>query len=316
VRAVIAGVGAAVPERVVGNDAFAHLGVDDTWIRRRTGIGQRRLLAAEDRLADLAVDAAREALSDAACDPADVDLVVVATSTADRISPGVAPEVGHLIGAHAPAVVDINAACTGFLYGLDYAMARMSVSPGGCALVIGAEAMSRFTDPDDVTTAVVFGDGAGAVVLRPCEGTPELPLSFGSAGEYLSMIEALRTDQVVRMDGGEVYRFAIDAMAEQLDKACRAAGLCPADLDLLICHQANIKILRSVARRLAYPLDRVGVYLDRFGNTSSASIPIALRHAQQEGRLRPGARVGLAAFGAGLTWGAGIVTWKSTEDPS
>lgn len=315
-KAVFAGVGAAVPTGIVGNDSFAYLGVDDEWIQRRTGIQERRWASPDVPVADLAVEAAQLALKDAGTDPAEVDLVVVSTTTPDRISPGVAPEVGYRIGAHGPAAVDFNAACTGFLYGIDYAMARIMTAGSRCALVIGAEAISRIIDRDDVSTAVVFADGAGAVVLKAVPGSPGQPLSLGSAGEYLNAIEVLQTDSVVRMDGAEVYRYAIDAMAEQLDTACRAAGLTTADLDLLVCHQANIKILRSVARRLGYPFAKVAAYLDRYGNTSSASIPIALWQAQVDGRLAPGARVGIAAFGAGLTWGAGVITWKATEDPS
>ncbi|MEU4473632.1 beta-ketoacyl-ACP synthase 3 [Micromonospora sp. NPDC023888] len=312
--AVVAGAGAALPATVVGNDRFAHLGVNDEWITSRTGVGRRHRLGDGERLGNLAAEAGARALEDAAATPAEVDFVVAATSTADRISPGLAPGVAHLLGTGAPGAVDLNGACTGFLYALDYAIGRIETDRADCVLVVGADAMSRLTDEGDRSTAVLFGDAAAAVVVRAARGTrragcPQY-LSFGSAGEHGDLLYVDRDDQVVRMQGGEVYEFAVEAMVNEVKGSCYACELAVSDLDVLVSHQANARIVRAVARRLGYPADRVAMYLDRFGNTSAASIPLALAEAQREGLLTAGARVGLAAFGAGLTWGAGVINWK------
>jgi 3-oxoacyl-[acyl-carrier-protein] synthase-3 len=312
--ALISGVGAALPATVVGNEAFAALGVTDEWIVGRTGVRQRYWLGPGERLVDLAAAAGADALADAGARAAEVDFVVAATSTPDRISPGLAPELAHLLGVPRAGAVDLNGACTGFLYALDYALARVEHGSADRVLVVAADAMSRITDESDRNTAVLFGDAAGAVVVEAaagaaCTDCPQY-LSFGSAGEYAQALYVDRHTGVVRMDGGEVYAAAVDAMASEIEAVLLACEVDQDEVDLLVCHQANSRIVNAVARRLRWPADRAAAYVDQFGNTSSASIPVALWKAQADGRLKPGHRVGLGAFGAGFTWGAGLINWK------
>jgi 3-oxoacyl-[acyl-carrier-protein] synthase-3 len=312
--ALVSGAGAALPSTVVENDAFEALGVTDEWIFSRTGVRQRYRLQPGERLADLAAAAAAAALSDAGADAAGVDFVITATSTPDRISPGLAPEIAHLLGAPRAGAVDLNGACTGFLYALDYALTRVEHGSADRILVIGADAMSRITDESDRNTAVLFGDAAGAVVVEAASGATciECPqyLSFGSAGAYGEALHVDRKAGVVRMDGSEVYAFAVDAMASEIEAVLLACQVDQDDVDLLVCHQANRRILDAVARRLRWRPERAVCYVEQFGNTSSASVPVALWKAQADGRLKPGHRVGLGAFGAGFTWGAGLINWK------
>ena len=312
--AVVSGVGAALPATVVENDAFEALGVTDEWIVGRTGVRRRHRLQPGERLAELAAEAGAIALADAGVDADGVDFVIAATTTPDRVSPGLAPEIAHLIGASRAGAVDLNGACTGFLYALDYALARVEHGSADRILVIGADAMSRITDESDRNTAVLFGDAAGAVVVEAATGTGcgdcVQYLSFGSAGEHADSLYVDRETEVVRMDGGEVYAYAVDAMAGEIESVLLACEVEQDDVDLLVCHQANSRIVNAVARRLKWRPDRAASYVDQFGNTSSASIPLALWKAQADGRLKPGHRVGLGAFGAGFTWGAGVINWK------
>jgi 3-oxoacyl-[acyl-carrier-protein] synthase III len=314
ITAVVAGVGAALPELIVGNEFFTELGTSPEWIVSRTGIRERRWLGEDDSLAELAGRACENALADAGRSGADVDLVLAATITADRQTPGLAPEIARDIGAPGPGAADLSAACTGFLYALDYAMARIESGRTTCALVCGAEALSRITDRTDRATAMLFGDGAGAVVVVGQAGLPAgccpQRLSFASNGQQIGILYADRHDRLVRMRGNQVYEYAVEAMASETEAVCKSCGTAPAELDLLVAHQANARIVTAVARELAVPAERAPLYIDRLGNTSAASIPLVLAAAQAEGRLRPGARVGLTAFGAGLTWGAGIINWK------
>lgn len=312
--AVVFGVGAALPAMTVTNDAFAALGVTEEWIVHRTGVQRRYRLKPGERLVDLAAAAGAAALSDAGADPADVDFVIAATTTPDRVSPGLAPEIAHLLGVPQSGAVDMNGACTGFLYALDYALARVEHGAADRILVIGADAMSRITDETDRNTAVLFGDAAGAVVVEAAKGAVCTEcaqfMSFGSAGEHADALYVDRETEVVRMDGSEVYASAVDAMTSEIEAVLLACEIGQDDVDLLVCHQANSRILNAVVRRLKWRADRAVSYVDQFGNTSSASIPVALWKAQIDGRLKPGHRVGLGAFGAGFTWGAGVISWK------
>lgn len=312
--AVLSGVGAALPSSRIDNDHFAALGVSDAWIRSRTGVGTRYRLRPDEQLADLAVAAARAALENAGLGPEDIDFVVVSTSTPDRVSPGLAPEVAHLLGTSGPGAVDLNGACTGFLYALDYAVARVEHGSSDRVLVIGAEAMSRIVNDTDRNTAVLFGDGAGAVVVEAGDGLvcPDCApcLSFRSAGEYADALFVARDHPFVAMDGAEVYASAVEAMTGEIESVLLACETDQDQLDLLVCHQANSRILGAVARRLDCSADRAVSYVEEVGNTSSASIPVALWKAHGDGRLQPGHRLGLAAFGAGFTWGAGLISWK------
>lgn len=312
--AFVSGAGAGLPSTVVDNAAFATLGVTDEWIYGRTGVRRRYRLGPGERLAGLAAVAGAAALVDAGARGADVDFVIAATTTADRVSPGLAPEVAAALGAPGCGAVDVNGACAGFLYALDYAVARVEHGAADRVLVIGADAMSRITDGTDRNTAVLFGDAAGAVVVEAASGPACAQcapyLSFGSAGEHADALYVDPAAGTVRMDGAEVYASAVDAMASEIEEVLRACELAQEDIDLLVCHQANARIVKAVARRLHWRPDQAASYVDEFGNTSSASIPVALWRAQGEGRLKPGQRVGLGAFGAGFTWGAGVLNWK------
>jgi 3-oxoacyl-[acyl-carrier-protein] synthase-3 len=309
----IFGIGAALPDRVITNaDLEQRLDTTDEWIVRRTGIRERRHLAPDEPLADLAARACLLALDDAGRSGAEVDQVIVSTITPDRVTPGLGPEVARIIGAPQASAVDVNAACAGFLYALDQAAALIESGRASVVLVCGAEALSRITDHDDRSTAVIFGDGAGAVVVA---GGEDLELGIGgfvlgADGEQADLLYAERDEQVLRMEGREVYRHAVRRMVGASREALERAGCTVDDIDLFVAHQANARIIDSAAAELGVPRDKVAINVDRTANTSSASIPLALARAEEDGLLRPGATVALAAFGAGFVWGAGIVSWK------
>jgi 3-oxoacyl-[acyl-carrier-protein] synthase-3 len=311
----IFGIGAALPEHIVTNaDLEERLDTTDEWIVRRTGIRERRHLAPDEPLADLAAHACVLALEDAGRSGAEVDQVIVSTITPDRVTPGLAPEVARIIGAHHASAVDVNAACAGFLYALDQAAALVESGRAGVVLVCGAEALSRITDHDDRSTAVIFGDGAGAVVVAG--GDLELGIGgfvLGADGEQADLLYAERDDRVLRMEGREVYRHAVRRMVQASREALERAGRTVEDIDLFVAHQANARIIDAAAAELGVPRAKVAVNVDRTANTSSASIPLALARAEEDGLLVPGATVALAAFGAGFVWGAGIVSWKERQ---
>ncbi|HEX2103390.1 MAG TPA: beta-ketoacyl-ACP synthase III [Solirubrobacteraceae bacterium] len=311
-QAGIFGVGAAVPERVITNaDLQQRLDTTDEWIVRRTGIRERRVLAPGELLSDLATRACELALEDAGRTAAEVDLVIVSTITPDRLTPGVGPYVAEALGAERAGAVDVNAACAGFVYGLDQAAAQIESGRARVALVCGAEALSRITDHDDRGTAPLFGDGAGAVVVAG--GELELGCGgfvLGTDASQADMLYAERVDPMLRMEGREVYRHAIRRMVAATSEAIERAGLTIDDIDLFVAHQANVRIIHSAASEMGLPPEKVMVNIDRVANTSSASIPLALEQAEREGRLEPGAIVALSAFGAGFVWGSGVVSWK------
>jgi 3-oxoacyl-[acyl-carrier-protein] synthase-3 len=306
------GVGAALPERVIDNQHFEErLDTNDAWIVRRTGIRTRRWLDADAPLAPLAAAACVEALADAGRTPDEVDQIIITTITPDRVTPGLAPEVARLIGAHGAAAVDLNAACAGFLYALDQASALVETGRARVVLVCGAEALSRLTDTEDRGTAVLFGDGAGAVVVAAGEldrGCSRFVL--GCDPEQGDLLYADNVDRKLRMEGREVYRHAVARMVEATTEALGTAGLTADDIDLFVAHQANSRIIESAANELGVPHEKLAINVDRVANTSSASIPLALAQAEADGLLAPGATIALAAFGAGFVWGAGIVSWK------
>jgi 3-oxoacyl-[acyl-carrier-protein] synthase III len=306
------GVGAALPEREIDNHHFEErLDTNDEWIVRRTGIRTRRWLDDDAPLAPLAAQACAEALADAGRTPDEVDQLIVTTITPDRVTPGLAPEVARLIGAHGAAAVDLNAACAGFLYGLDQAAALVETGRARVVLVCGAEALSRLTDQQDRGTAVLFGDGAGAVVVAAGEldrGVSRFVL--GCDPEQGDLLYADNVDRKLRMEGREVYRHAVARMTEATTAALDASGLTTDDVDLFVAHQANSRIIEAAAAELGVPRAKLAINVDRVANTSSASIPLALWRAELDGQLHPGDTVGLAAFGAGFVWGAGIVRWK------
>jgi 3-oxoacyl-[acyl-carrier-protein] synthase-3 len=311
-RAGVFGIGAAVPQDVITNAHFAaRLDTSDEWIVKRTGIQKRHWLNGAQTLADLAVDACAAALADAGRRPDEVDRVLVASLTPDRLTPGLAPEVAARVGANEAGAVDVNAACAGFLYALDDAAGLVESGRARCVVVCGAEALSRITDYEDRSTAVLFGDGAGAVVVAAGElerGLP--PFEVHSDGVNGDLLYADRDERLLRMHGREVYRHAVKRMADATIAALRRAGLAAGDVDLFVAHQANARIVEAAAAAVGVPADRVVLNVDRMANTSSASIPLALWQAEQDGRLKPGATVALAAFGAGFVWAAGIISWK------
>jgi 3-oxoacyl-[acyl-carrier-protein] synthase-3 len=311
-RAGIVGLGASVPEHVVTNAWLtARLDTTEEWIVKRTGIRERRWLNGRLSLTDLAAQACREALRDAGRSPAEVGRVIVATITPDRITPGLAPGVAAAVGARGAGASDVNAACVGFLAGLEQAAALVESGRAELVLVCGADALSRITDFADRGTAVLFGDGAGAVAVAGTGAGPGCArFELACDGVNADLLYADTDERMLRMEGREVYRHAVRRMVQATRAALRRAGLEVADLDLFVAHQANARILEATARELGLAPDRLVLDLDRVANTSSASIPLALWRAERDGRLRPGDTVGLAAFGAGFVWGAGVVSWK------
>jgi 3-oxoacyl-[acyl-carrier-protein] synthase-3 len=310
--AEIAGLGAAVPDTVVGNAPIAaRLGIDENWIVTRTGIRERRVAQPGERLFEFAAAAATEALAEAGVAPSDVDLIVVATTSSDELMPAVANRVSAAIGAGPAACFDIGAACTGFIAALSVACGQIESGRVANVLVIGADLMMPLMDPDDKATAAVFGDGAGAVLVRPTGTTRIGPIVMRSDGANADLITIGGADRVMRMQGHETFRYAVDRMAEATREALALSELDLDDIDLFVYHQANARILRAVGERLGITTERVVNCIERFGNTSAATIPLALAEARRSGTLVPGARVLMGAFGSGLSWGATVVEWGS-----
>ncbi|MBW3662820.1 MAG: beta-ketoacyl-ACP synthase 3 [Actinobacteria bacterium] len=316
----IAGIGAHLPERAVSNDELAAtLDTSDAWVRDRTGIGQRHLAADHVATSDLALAAGKAALADADLAAADLGAVIVATCTPDHTLPATATLVAARLGTTAPAF-DLNAACSGFVYGIRLA-AGLVAAGGGPVVLIGAETLSRIIDWTDRSTAVLFGDGAGAVVLAAGAGTVG-PFDLGADGDLAELLivpaGGSRTprsseprDHLLHMHGREVYRHAVRRMAASSLAVLDAAGLTPDDVDLFVGHQANARILDAVTARVGIDPARAHVTVDRHANTSAASIPLALADAAAAGRIAPGARVLVTAFGGGLTWGSALLSgWE------
>lgn len=308
----IAGVAAAVPEGVVTNAPIAaRLGVGEDWIVSRTGIRERRIAGPGECLRDLAAEAGRRALSRAGgLDAAALDLVLVGTMTADEITPNAAPLVAADLGAVRAGTLDVGGACTAFLGALALAAGQIECGRADSALVIGADLLSRVTDPLDRRTAALFGDGAGAAVLvaTPAPGRVG-PVVLRADGSGARCIFARRDEGVIRMDGQETFRHAVARLAEATLEAVALAGAALSDVDAFVYHQANGRILRAVGERLGLPPERVVDVIGCYGNTSAATIPIALAAAERDGLVGPGAKVLLAAFGAGFTYGGTVVEW-------
>jgi 3-oxoacyl-[acyl-carrier-protein] synthase III len=307
--AAIASIARALPERVVRNEEIAAIaGVTDQWIVARTGVRERRKLGPGERLSDLASSAGREALEGAGVEPVDLDLVLVATMAADELSPNAAPLVARDLGAERAGAMDVGAACTGFLSALALASGQVEARRADHVLVVGADFLSRFTDPTDRGTAALFADGAGAAVVGPVDNGGGIgPIVLGADGAGAPAIRATHEEQVIRMQGHDTFRAAVRRLSESTLQAAERAGVALQDVDLFVYHQANTRILTAVGQQLGLDAERVIDCIDRYGNTSAATLPIALAEAEETGRLRPGATVVLAAFGAGFTWGAGVV---------
>jgi 3-oxoacyl-[acyl-carrier-protein] synthase III len=309
--AAIASVGVSLPDAVVPNAQIApRIGVTDEWIVRRTGIRTRHVAGPDERLATHATSAAAAALKRVGVSAGEVDLVLVATTTPDEVMPNAAPQVAHELGATRAGAFDIGAACTGFLSALAVGAAQIESGRVQTAVVIGADLMSRITDPEDRATAAVFADGAGAVVLRATVQESRIgPIVLGADGAGADHIIVPRQNGTIQMRGHETFREAVARLALSTVQAVRAADVRLEDIDLFVYHQANGRILSAVGERLSLPTDRVVDCISEYGNTSAATLPLALAHVENEGRLNPGDRVLLGAFGAGFTWGATVVEW-------
>jgi len=317
----IASVGSYVPETIVRNEDLAQLGFDSDWITRRTGILERRRATPEQAASDLAVLAARQCLSRAEVSQQDVDLILVATLTPDHAMPSTACHVQKELGCIAPAM-DVSAACAGFMYAMITAAQFVRCGGANCALVIGTEVMSRITNPDDAKTYPLFGDGAGAVLMRPSQDQSKglesytlgadgsnwqmLCIPSGGSRQALTPERMLAGEHYLQMEGQGVFKWAVRAVVDSFRDCMAHARVSVDDLDLLILHQANIRIIDSVISDLNVDRDKVIVNLDRYGNTSAASIPLVLDEAAQAGRLSAGSKVLMCGFGAGLTWGTSI----------
>jgi 3-oxoacyl-[acyl-carrier-protein] synthase-3 len=319
----ILGVGSALPDQVVGNDRFP--GSSDEWVRTRTGIRERRFAGEGETASTLAVAASRPALEAAGVDPAAVDLVIVATVSGDQPLPTTAAYVQKELGTGGGGF-DLGAACAGFVYGLAVADTMVTAGASDMALVVGTEVLSRFINIEDRSTAVLFGDGAGAALvgasdepgiitsLLELDGQHSETLTIpggGSARPATAETVASKQHTIHMPDGGEIFRRAVIAMAESCQRVLDKTGYSSDDVSLLIPHQANARIIKGVAKRLGFPMERVVLDIESVGNTSAASVPIALDHAWRAGRLSPGDLILTVAFGGGLTWGANLVRWTA-----
>ena len=321
----IVGTGFYVPEKVLTNFELEKM-VDttDEWILTRTGIKERRIASEEQATSDLAAAASRQALSNAKILPQEIDLIIVATLSPDMLFPATACLVQKNIGATKAAAFDIEAACSGFIYGLSIAQQYIQNGIYKTTLVIGAETFSRILDWQDRNTCVLLGDGAGAIVLKEVEnGKGILSVHLGADGTGADLLKqpaggsrlpashetVKQRLHYLKMNGREVYKFAAKSMAETVIDGLSKIGLSPKDIDLLIPHQANIRILECVAKKLNLPMEKVFINIDRYGNTSAASIPIALSEAVEQERIKKDDIVALVSFGSGLTWGASIIKW-------
>jgi 3-oxoacyl-[acyl-carrier-protein] synthase III len=318
--------GRYLPDNVVTNDDLARrVDTSDEWIRTRTGIRERRVAAPDVHTADLGASAARVAMQRAGVDPGEVDVLVLSTATPDRWLPSTACDTQALLGCQNAFAFDVMAACTGFLCGLTVAEGHLAAGRGDVALVISAEKMSAIVDWEDRSTCVLFGDGAGAAVLRRSNGSGRGILSShmrsdGNLAQLLyrpagGTVEPLSQSVLdcgrhyVHMEGREIFKNAVRLMAESCDFALHQAGMTPGDIDLVVPHQANIRIIEATAKYAGLPMDKVFVNVDRYGNMSSASVPVGLDEAQEQGLIGPGSAVLTVAFGAGLTWGAMVLRW-------
>ena len=324
-KAGILGVGSYLPEKIISNFDFEKImDTSDEWIRTRTGIKERRVADVNEATSDLATKAALNAIKDANLTPEDIDLIIVATITPDMIFPSTACLVQANIKATNAACFDLEAACSGFIYGMTVAKQFIETNTYKHVLVIGAEALSRILDYEDRSTAILFGDGAGAVVMGSVNGGGVLSTNLGSDGngkDYLNIPaggsknpaseETLKNRlHYVKMAGNDVFKFAVRIMQDASIKCVESANLDIQDIDYLIPHQANIRIIEASAKRLKLNMDKVYVNLDRYGNMSAASIPVALDEAYREGKIKKGDNIVLVGFGGGLTWGASVVRWS------
>lgn len=316
----IIGIGSSLPKtRVTNDDLSKFMDTSDEWISSRTGIRERRL-ATTETTASMSIDAAKEAMKNANILPQEVDLIIVATITGDYMTPSTACEVQAAIGADHAVAFDINGACTGFMMALNTAHMYLQAGIYRTAIIIGAETLSKIMDWNDRSTCVLFGDGAGAAVLRrdtvgilsfnqASDGAKGMVLAGKNRTNNNPFAETSKELDYIHMDGGEVYKFAVSTVPSCIHDALREAGLTAEDIKYFVLHQANLRIIHSVAKRLKLSEDKFPISLDRCGNISAASVPILLDQIEKEGKLQKGDKIVMAGFGGGLTWGATVLEW-------
>ncbi|HPQ46248.1 MAG TPA: beta-ketoacyl-ACP synthase III [Clostridia bacterium] len=324
IQTAITGTGFYVPNRILTNHELEHMvETTDEWIVERSGIHERRILDKEKRNTDMAVAAGKMALTSAGVNAEELDLIIVATITPDYFTPSVACMVQNEMGASKAAAFDVNAACSGFVYAMATANAYIKSGMYKNALVIGSEALSKVIDWNHRSTCVLFGDGAGAVVIEASEASGIVAFDLGASGDLGNAITIPGTyfseddirdrnnelSHVIRMDGREVFKFATRTMASSVEKLLEENGVAKEEVDIIVPHQANIRILQTASKKLGIDMDRIYSIIHKYGNTSSASIPIALHSAVSEGRINSGDTVVMTGFGGGLTWASALVRW-------
>jgi 3-oxoacyl-[acyl-carrier-protein] synthase-3 len=321
---IIAGTGHYLPEqRLTNDDLSKRVDTSDAWITERTGIKERRIANADESAATLGFEAAKRALDAAGCSATEVDMIVVATTSAEHAFPSAACEIQQMLGVSSIPAFDVGAACSGFIYALSVADQFIRTGQHQKILVIGTDVLARLCDPDDRNTVVLFGDGAGAVLLEAGESAGIISTHLYSAGEYGHLLGAKQPVRTTRgisaegtpesswmyMKGNEVFRVAVAKLSELVTKTLQANEMTSADLDWLIPHQANLRIIKATAKKLSMPMEQVVVTLDKTGNTSAASVPIALDWAVRDGRVKRGQTLLLEAFGGGFAWGSALVKY-------
>ncbi len=325
----MAGIGAYVPKRCITNDDIATLvETSDDWIQTRTGIRTRHVVSGDESVADLAIEAAHQALASAGMQGSEIELIIVASSTPDTIYPAVACQVQTAIGASNAAGFDMALACSGFVYGLVIAQQFLKTGMHKTALVIGADIHSRYTNWHDRNTCILFGDGAGAAILKAelggednilandlhLDGSKGMELTLFTQAENCPLVEPKTpVNDYVYMNGREVFKFAVGVVPKSIQQVLDRSGLSIEDVDHVVLHQANIRIMQAMSEKLNIPEDRLIVNLDKYGNTSAASIPIALNEAVLNGRVKPGDLLVMCGFGAGLAWGTTIIRWTAVD---
>jgi 3-oxoacyl-[acyl-carrier-protein] synthase-3 len=325
-RVTITGIGCYAPERVMTNDELAKIvDTSDEWIVERTGIRERRVARADEALSDIALPAAQKALQQAGVDPGSVDLVIVATVTPDMAFPSTGAILADQLGATDAAAYDLSAGCTGFVYAIAQAHGMVSAGLADRALVVGGDILSKIVDWEDRSTCVLFGDGAGAVVLERAReggflgfelgadgsGGPQLYIPGGGSRAPASAETVAGRQHYAKMNGREVFKFATRVLVESAEKVLAKCDVPVDEVDVYVPHQANVRIIDHARKKLGIPEERTVVNVDRYGNTSSGSIPLALADAEVDGRLRPGELVLMTGMGAGLTWGSALIEWTA-----
>jgi 3-oxoacyl-[acyl-carrier-protein] synthase-3 len=322
----ITGLGCHVPERVITNDELSTMmDTNDEWIRERTGIRERRIAAPEEALSDLCLPACRDALEQAGLDASEIDLIIVATVTPDMAFPSTGAILADRLGAPNAAAYDLSAGCTGFMYAVAQGYGMVAGGLAHKALIVGGDVLSRILDWTDRSTAVLFGDGAGAVVLEHVpdggflgfelgadgSGGPQLYVPAGGSRQPATEESVAERMHYVKMNGREVFKFATRVLVSSAEAVLAECGRSIEDVDVYVPHQANVRIIEHARQKLGIPEEKTVIDVDRYGNTSSGSIPLALADAKADGRLRPGQLVLMTGMGAGLTWGSGLIEWTA-----